>query len=88
MEPLSILLSSYLSASTSPEKLLLETESSVTEIASKIGYENPNLNSLLPSKKRMAALQRNSERVSVWIVKRVRMEWRRNLRYIRISFVR
>ena len=48
------------------KKLLLETELSVTEIASKIGYEI-RINSLLPSKKRMAALRRNSERVSVWI---------------------
>ena len=41
MEPLSILIFVPIGFK-SPKKLLLETESSVTEIASKIGYENPN----------------------------------------------
>lgn len=65
------------------QKLLLETELPVTEIASKIGYENPN-KFTSAFKECMAVLQQSSERLSVWI-ETVRMEWRRSLSYIKLS---
>ena len=62
------------------KKLLLETESSVTEIASKIGYENPN--------KFTSAFKETYGSSPTEFRKSVRLEWRRNLSCIRISFVR